>query len=136
MYTTDGSNPQTSLTSIAYTGSFQVSPTTTVKYYSVDLAGNLESVKSQQIRVEAAAPTVAISSPASGSSFAQNTKVTVSASAADLGTGSGAPSGVASVSFYLDGTTSLGTDTQQSVLDQMEHRETRKGHAQPDSRRY
>ncbi len=111
MYTTDGSNPQTSLTSIAYTGSFQVSQTTTVKYYSVDLAGNLESVKSQQIRVDAAAPTVAISSPASGSSFAQNTKVTVSASAADLGTGSGAPSGVASVSFYLDGTTSLGTDT-------------------------
>jgi peptidoglycan/xylan/chitin deacetylase (PgdA/CDA1 family) len=110
-YTTDGSNPQTSSTAIVYTGPFNVSQTTTVKYYSADLAGNLESVKSQQVQVDGTAPTVSISSPSSGSSFTQNTKVTVSASAADLGSGSGAPSGIASVTFYLDGTTKLGTDT-------------------------
>lgn len=57
------------------------------------------------------APTVSVSSPSSGSSFTQKTKVTISASATDLGTGSGAPSGIASVTFYLDGTTKLGTDT-------------------------
>jgi hypothetical protein len=87
-----------------------VSQTTTVKYYSVDLAGNLESVKSQQIRVDATAPAVSISSPSSASSFTRGTKVTVSASAADLGTGSGAPSGIAKVTFNLDGT-KLGTDS-------------------------
>jgi chitinase len=93
-----------------YSGPFAVSRTTTVKYYSIDVAGNIESVKSQQIQVDAAAPTVSISAPASGATFAQGAKVTVTASVADLGTGSAAPSGIASVTFYLDGTTKLGTD--------------------------
>jgi peptidoglycan/xylan/chitin deacetylase (PgdA/CDA1 family) len=108
-YTTNGSTPTTSST--RYTGPFPVSQTTTVKYYSVDSAGNSEAVKSQVIQIDAAAPTVSITSPASGSSFAQGTKVTVTASATDLGTGSGAASGIASVTFYLDGTTVLATDT-------------------------
>ncbi len=111
VYTTDGSNPQTSSTAIQYTGPFTVSQNTTVKYYSTDLAGNLESVKSQLVQVDAAAPTVSITSPSSGSSFKQGTKVTVSASAVDLGTGAGAPSGITNVTFYLDGTTKLATDT-------------------------
>jgi hypothetical protein len=110
LYTTDGSNPQTSSTAVVYTGPFTVSQTTTVKYYSIDNAGNSESVKSQLIQVDSAAPTVSITSPASGSSFAQGSKITVSASAVDLGTGSGAPSGIANVTFYLDGTTKLATD--------------------------
>ena len=111
LYTTDGSNPQTSSTAVLYTGPFTVSQTTTVKYYSIDNAGNSESVKSQTIQIDAAAPTVSITSPASGSSFTQGTKVTVTAGAVDLGTGSGTPSGIASVTFYLDGTTKLATDT-------------------------
>jgi predicted 3-demethylubiquinone-9 3-methyltransferase (glyoxalase superfamily) len=111
VYTTDGSNPQTSTTAVAYSGPFSVSRTTTVKYYSADLAGNSESVKTQQIQVDAAAPTVSITAPSSGSSFTRGTRVTVTASAADLGTGSGTPSGVANVTFRLDGTTVLNTDT-------------------------
>jgi peptidoglycan/xylan/chitin deacetylase (PgdA/CDA1 family) len=110
VYTTDGSNPQTSSTAIQYTGPVTVSQTTTVKYYSTDLAGNLESVKSALIQVDAAAPTVSITSPSSGSSVKQGTKVALSASAADLGTGAGAPSGIIGVTFYLDGTTKLATD--------------------------
>jgi Chitobiase/beta-hexosaminidase C-terminal domain/Bacterial Ig domain len=109
-YTTDGSNPQTSSTVKVYTGAFTVSQTTTVKFYSSDVAGNLEAVKTQQIRIDAAAPTVSITSPTTGSSFTQGSKITVSANAADLGTGSGAASGVASVAFF-DGTTQLATDT-------------------------
>jgi peptidoglycan/xylan/chitin deacetylase (PgdA/CDA1 family) len=108
-YTTNGSTPTTSST--RYTGPFTVSQTATVKYFSIDTAGNSEPVKSQSIQIDAAAPTVSITAPASGSSFAQGTKVTVTASATDLGTGSGAPSGIASVTFYLDGTTVLATDT-------------------------
>ena len=43
-YTTDGSNPTTS--SAIYTGGFVVSEDTTVKFFSVDAAGNAEAVKS------------------------------------------------------------------------------------------
>jgi len=109
LYTTDGSNPQTSSTAIVYNGPFSVSQTTTVKYYSIDNAGNSGSVGSQLIQIDAAAPTVSITGPASGSSFTQGTKVTVTVSATELGTGSGAPSGIANVTFYLDGTTKLST---------------------------
>jgi peptidoglycan/xylan/chitin deacetylase (PgdA/CDA1 family) len=111
LYTTDGSNPQTSNTAILYTGPFTISQTTTVKYYSFDNAGNNEPVKSQLIQIDAAAPTVSITAPVSGSSFAQGTKISLTATAADLGTGSAAPSGIASVTFYLDGTTVLATVT-------------------------
>ncbi len=110
-YTTDGTNPQTSLTAVQYSGPFPVSQTTTVSYYAVDVAGNKGSVKSQTIRIDAAPPVVSITSPKSGTSAARGTKVTVTASASDVGTGSGAPSGIASVTFYLNGTTRLATDS-------------------------
>jgi hypothetical protein len=110
-YTTDGTDPRTSGTAKAYTGPFTVSQTTTVRYYSSDVAGNLEATKSQQIRIDAAAPTVSVTAPASGSSFTRGTRVTVTASAADTGTGTGAASGIASVAFFLDGTTQLASDT-------------------------
>jgi hypothetical protein len=110
-YTTDGSDPRTSATAKVYTGAFTVSQTTTVRYYSSDVAGNLETSKSQQVRIDAAAPTVSITAPASGSTFTRGTKVTVTASATDVGTGSGAPSGIVSVTFFVDGTRNLATDT-------------------------
>ena len=109
-YTTDGTDPRTSPTSKVYTGPFTVSQTTTVRYYSADAAGNLEATKSQQIRVDAAAPTASITSPAAGSSFTRGARVTVTATATDRGTGSGAPSGLTNVAFFLDGTRSLGAD--------------------------
>jgi peptidoglycan/xylan/chitin deacetylase (PgdA/CDA1 family) len=107
-YTTNGSTPTTSST--VYTGAFTVSATATVKFFSVDVAGNAEAVKSQLIQIDAAAPTVSITSPATGSKFAQGTTVSITATATDVGTGSGTPSGIASVTFYLDGTTVIATD--------------------------
>jgi peptidoglycan/xylan/chitin deacetylase (PgdA/CDA1 family) len=46
-YTTDGSTPTTSST--VYIGPFTVKQTTTVKFFSTDLAGNAEQVNSQAI---------------------------------------------------------------------------------------
>jgi peptidoglycan/xylan/chitin deacetylase (PgdA/CDA1 family) len=107
-YTTDGSTPTTAST--VYSGPFTVGVTTTVKYFSTDLIGNAEAVKSQLIRVDTAAPAVSLTQPASGSSFTRGTTVTLVASASDVGTGSGAPSGIAKVELY-DGNTRVGTDT-------------------------
>jgi Bacterial Ig domain/Phosphoesterase family/Chitobiase/beta-hexosaminidase C-terminal domain len=110
-YTTDGTDPQTSTTAILYTGPFAISQTTTVQYYSVDVAGNEAAVESQAIQIDDAPPVVSITWPTSGSTFDSGPKVTISASATDLGTGTGAASGLASVTFYLNGTTVLTTDT-------------------------
>jgi hypothetical protein len=100
-YTTDGSDP--SLSSPLYSGPFNVVATTTVKYRSWDVAGNVEVTRSQLIRIDAAAPTVTITAPAGGSSFSRGTKVGISANASDTGTGTGAASGVGQVAFYIDG---------------------------------
>ena len=110
VYTTDGSNPATSGTAVLYSGPFTVSNTTTVRYLSRDVAGNAETAKSQLVQIDGGAPTVSITQPANGSSFAQGAKVTISANATDVGTGAGAPSGIASVAFYLDGATVIATD--------------------------
>jgi len=92
-YTTDGSVPTAS--SPAYSGPFSLSTTATVRYRAWDVAGNVEATNSQLIQVDTVAPTVAITSPANGASVRGNVKVT--ASAGDVG------SGVAQVSFYVDG---------------------------------
>jgi hypothetical protein len=55
-------------------------------------------------------PTIRITAPADGSSFARGTLVTASASASDAGTGGGAKSGVATVTFQVDGV-SIGSDS-------------------------
>jgi hypothetical protein len=107
-YTTDGSAPTSSS---RYTGAFQVAATSTVRFFSVDQAGHAEFVQAQLISVDGAAPAVALNSPANQSSFRRGTKVTVTATATDQGTGPGSTSGVAAVEFYLDGTTKLATVT-------------------------
>jgi peptidoglycan/xylan/chitin deacetylase (PgdA/CDA1 family) len=99
-YTTDGSDPTSSST--VYSGAFGVSASTTVKYRAWDTAGNAEATKSQLIQVDTAAPTVSITSPATGSTVTGNVKIV--ATAAD------AQSGVASVAFYVDGVL-VGTTT-------------------------
>ena len=108
-YTTDGSTPTTS--SQVYTGPFPVTATSTVRFFSVDQSGHTESVKSQQINVDGAAPSVALTSPADGSSFHRGAKVDLVAAATDPGTAQGSPSGIANVTFYLDGKTKLATDS-------------------------
>jgi peptidoglycan/xylan/chitin deacetylase (PgdA/CDA1 family) len=107
-YTTDGSDPSSSPTATTYTGAFNVAKTTTVRYYSTDSDG-AETPKSQLISIDAASPTVGLTSPTAGS-YRRNTSLTVQATATDDGTGGGAPSGVARVVFR-DGTSQLGTDT-------------------------
>jgi hypothetical protein len=100
-YTTDGSDPTTSST--LYTGPIAVSATSTVKYRAWDNAGNVEPTKSQLIRIDTTAPTVAIISPAAGTTVTGT--VQVQASASDVG------SGLARVEFYLDGKLATTTTT-------------------------
>jgi peptidoglycan/xylan/chitin deacetylase (PgdA/CDA1 family)/N-acetyl-beta-hexosaminidase len=92
-YTTNGSNPTTA--SPAYVGPFTVAVTTTVKYRAWDNAGNVEATKSQFIRIDTTAPTVAMTSPANGATVTGSVKLTANAS--DAG------SGIAQVRFYVDG---------------------------------
>jgi len=104
VYTTDGSDPTAA--SPTYTGPFTVAQTTTVKYFSIDKAGNAESVKSRliQINADTVAPTVSMTNPANGASVRRNSTVALAANASDAG------SGIAQVTFTVDGNT-LGTDT-------------------------
>jgi hypothetical protein len=109
-YTTDGSDPATSSSAQSYSEPFTVGATTTVRYFSIDNAGNRESTKTGTVRIDGVAPAVTLTSPADGSTHKKGSKVTLSASASDTGTAGGAPSGVTAVGFYLDGTEHLGTD--------------------------
>ncbi len=109
-YTTDGTDPATSGTAVTYTGPFPVAATTTVRYGSQDVDGHVEASKSQVVQIDAAAPSVALTSPVSGSSYARRASIPLAATATDGGTGGGAPSGVASVQF-LDGSTVVATVT-------------------------
>ena len=108
-YTIDGTTPTSS--SPTYVGPFSVPETTTVRFLSTDLAGNAEQARSLLIQVDAALPSVTLTAPSAGATFKKGAKITVVASAVDSGTGAGAPSGVATVAFYLDGSTLLGTDS-------------------------
>ncbi|MBR7744149.1 chitobiase/beta-hexosaminidase C-terminal domain-containing protein [Phycicoccus sp. BSK3Z-2] len=83
-YTTDGSAPTTAST--AYTGPFAVSTSTTVRYLSVDTAGNLEVPRTLEVRIDGTSPTGALTGPAAGAVVGGT--VTVSGTAADAG-GSG-----------------------------------------------
>jgi peptidoglycan/xylan/chitin deacetylase (PgdA/CDA1 family) len=84
-YTTNGSDPTQSST--AYTGPFSISQTTTIKFRSWDVAGNVEQVRSQTVTVTTGGgggggggPTVTITSPAQGATVRGNITVLASAS--------------------------------------------------------
>ena len=83
-YTTDGTAPTTAST--VYTAPFTVASTSTVKFFSVDTAGNAEAVQSQLIQIDSIAPTTTIScnNAACASTFYPNT-VTVAFTSADTG---------------------------------------------------
>jgi peptidoglycan/xylan/chitin deacetylase (PgdA/CDA1 family) len=98
-YSTDGSDPVT-----IYSEPFYLLQTTTVRYYS-----GTETPKSQLVSIDAALPSVTITRPDSGSVL-WGTKVTITATAVDAGTGSAAASGIDRVAFRIDGTL-LATDT-------------------------
>ena len=102
-YTTDGTAP--SLASPLYTGAFAANQTTTVRYASWDVAGNKEANKTATIRIDAAAPSVAITSPLNGATVRRTVSSPVTATAADGGTGTGAASGMRNVAWYLDAST-------------------------------
>ncbi|MEV6417560.1 polysaccharide deacetylase family protein [Kribbella sp. NPDC051718] len=104
-YTTDGSDPTSSATAADYTGPFTVDASTTVQYYSTDVDGNAEPVKSQSVRIDAVAPTVELTSPVADSSYRRGTSIPLSATAADTD-----GSGIARVVFR-DGSSTLRTDT-------------------------
>jgi hypothetical protein len=54
VYTTDGSDPTSGGTT--YSGAFSLAATTTVKYAAYDQVGNVESVHSQLVQIDATAP--------------------------------------------------------------------------------
>ena len=89
-------------TSTLYTASFGVSQTATVKFRAWDKAGNVETTKSQPIKIDSIAPSVSITSPTYGATVTG--RVTITATAADTG------SAVAAVRFYVDGSL-IGTST-------------------------
>ncbi|WP_426753006.1 chitobiase/beta-hexosaminidase C-terminal domain-containing protein [Myxococcus sp. Y35] len=80
-YTLDGSAPTTS--SPRYTGAISVSATSTLRFFSVDQAGNAEAAKSEQYTVDTVAP-VTTATPAGGS---YTEAVTVTLTCSDSGTG-------------------------------------------------
>ncbi len=97
-YTTDGSTPTTSST--LYVGAFTVSSSTTIKFFSVDNAGNVESVKAQPIQIDTVAPATSIAcNGAVCSSGFYNAPVTVTLSASDNSGGSG----VLAIFYTTDG---------------------------------
>jgi concanavalin A-like lectin/glucanase superfamily protein/chitobiase/beta-hexosaminidase-like protein/calcineurin-like phosphoesterase family protein len=101
LYTTDGTDPATSSTAITYSQPFNVASSTTVRFGSVDNAGNVEASHAQQILVDANAPTSSAScngAPCS-SSWYRISPITVSLSATDSG-----GSGVAATYYTTDGT--------------------------------
>ncbi len=59
-YTTDGSTPSAT-TGLIYGGPFTLAQTTTVKFLSVDQAGNVEQVRSQSVLIRTASPNTTVS---------------------------------------------------------------------------
>jgi peptidoglycan/xylan/chitin deacetylase (PgdA/CDA1 family) len=107
-YTTDGSTPTT--LSTTYIGPFDVGQTTTVKFFSTDLAGNVETAKSQlvDIQTETTPPVTTITcngAPCGGGVFKKG-PVKIVLSATDSG-----GSGVATTYYTTNGSTPTTSST-------------------------
>ncbi|MEO6884857.1 MAG: chitobiase/beta-hexosaminidase C-terminal domain-containing protein, partial [Jatrophihabitantaceae bacterium] len=115
-YTTDGSDP--SLSSPTYTAAFVVHSTTTVKYRSWDVAGNIEATATQVITVATDAPPDAVLAVSPSSGLAP---LTVTADAS--GSTDTDPTPIASYTYsWGDGTTALTTTASTAS-----HRYTKTG---------
>lgn len=106
LYTTDGSDPLTSPTAVVYSAPFGEVQGQTVRYASIDVAGNTEPPKTLAVRFDFAGPAVSVTQPVEGATLRRNRSVSVQAAAWTDGAGG---SGVSAVSFYVDGRL-LGTD--------------------------
>ncbi|WP_140793322.1 chitobiase/beta-hexosaminidase C-terminal domain-containing protein [Myxococcus xanthus] len=80
-YTLDGSAPTTS--SLRYSAAISISTSATLRFFSVDLAGNAEPAKSEQYTLDTVAPVTTVS-PGGGS---YTDAVTVTLSCSDNGSG-------------------------------------------------
>lgn len=108
-YTTDGSGP--SLESPVYASPFTVSSTTSLSYQAWDNAGNAETVKSQQVRIDPTQPTSSIACDGTTcSTGSYSSPVTVTLAASDNADGSG----VANIRYTLDGSDPTATSTLYS----------------------
>jgi hypothetical protein len=103
-YTTNGTTP--TATSPLYTAPFSVTASgTTVKFFSTDVAGNAEAVKSFQVRFDTTAPVSAITCNNVACTKAFNAAVTVRLTSTD------SQSGVAVIRYTTDGTAPTATST-------------------------
>lgn len=80
-YTTNGSPP--TLASSIYTAPISISSNTDLQFFAKDLAGNIGPVVKQTYLIDTVAPSVAITSPASGSTFAGGSVLTISGTSSD-----------------------------------------------------
>jgi hypothetical protein len=110
IYTTDGSTPSLTNGNV-YSGRFNVTSTTTVKWRAYDKAGNAEAVHTQLIQLDQVPPSSSIScNGTSCQSGWYNASVSVSLSAVDTG-----GSGVAFIRYTTDGTDPSLTNGQDYV---------------------
>ena len=86
-YTTDGSTPTAQ--SPRYASALALRQSTLLRYYSVDLAGNAEAVRSTFVRIDAAGPRVSITSLANHDVLPAGRRVRLRAKALDVGTTAG-----------------------------------------------
>ena len=108
-YTTDGSDPTSSVARRQFTGPFDLGESTTIRFYSVSADGTSETPRSRSVLIDTAAPTATMTAPTGGATISRRVgSVVLTTDARDLGTGSGSPSGVQKVVFY-DGATTVGT---------------------------